>query len=245
MDLAGQTLLVTGASRGIGEAVARAAAAAGATVVLMARDVGALQRIADDIEAAGGPAPVLAPVNLEAATLADHEALAELLAARFGRLDAVLFNAAALGELAPLASYDPQLWPRVFQVNVHSVFLMIQSLLPLVLAAPRGTLLFTLAAEGLAAKPHWGAYGASKAALRALMEMLAQEHTNQPGFSAVGVVPPPTRTRLRFGAYPGEDRARLTAPADVAPAFLELLGPRGLAARGQVLRLTADGGLPA
>ncbi|MGE0859117.1 MAG: SDR family NAD(P)-dependent oxidoreductase, partial [Gammaproteobacteria bacterium] len=70
MDLAGQTLLVTGASRGIGEAVARAAAAAGATVVLMARDVGALQRIADDIEAAGGPAPVLAPVNLEAATLA-------------------------------------------------------------------------------------------------------------------------------------------------------------------------------
>lgn len=239
--LAGQTLLITGASRGIGGGVARAAAAARGNTLLLARDVAALQRIADDIEAAGGPAPVLVPLNLEAATLDDHAGVAAHIANRFGHLDGVVFNAAALGELSPLASYDPQLWPRVFQVNVHSVFLMLQVLMPLVLAAPRGSLLFTLAPEGLEAKPHWGAYGASKFALRGMFEMLAREQVNTAHLAVTALVPPPTRTRLRFGAYPAEDRDRLARPEAIARAFVEMLGPRGLAERGRILHVSPEG----
>ena len=133
-ELAGKTVLITGASRGIGQAVAEAAVAAGATTLLCARDVPALERLADRIEAAGGPAPVLVPLNLETASLADYEGLAALIEERFGCLDGMVFNAAALGELAPLVTYDPVTWARVFQVNVHSTFLMLQSLLPVALA---------------------------------------------------------------------------------------------------------------
>jgi NAD(P)-dependent dehydrogenase (short-subunit alcohol dehydrogenase family) len=240
-ELAGKTILITGASRGIGQAVALAAAAAGATTLLCARDVPALERLADVIEAAGGPAPVLAPLNLETASLADYESLAELIAERFGVLDGLLFNAAALGELAPLASYDPQLWARVFQVNVHSVFLMLQTLLPLTLNAPSAAVLFTLAAEGMSGKPHWGAYGASKFALRGLFEMLAAEHINTANLQINALLPPPVRTRLRQSAYPAENPGSLTEPEQIAPHFIELLGARGEDSRGRIVPIPAGG----
>ena len=234
-ELAGKTILITGASRGIGEAVAMAAAAAGATTLLCARDVPALERLADGIEAAGGPAPILAPINLEAASLADYGDLAELIAARCTCLDGLVLNAAALGELAPLASYDAVTWARVFQVNVHSPFLMLQALLPLMVAAPSATVLFTLAAEGTVGKPHWGAYGASKFALRGVFEMLAAEHINNANLRINAVLPPPTRTRLRQAAYPAEHPGTLADPAKVAACYIQLLSPRGAASRGQVV----------
>ena len=238
-ELAGKTILITGASRGIGQAVAMAAAAAGATTLLCARDVPALERLADAIEADGGPAPVLAPLNLETASLADYEGLAELVAERFGCLDGLVFNAAALGELAPLASYDTQLWARVFQVNVHSVFLMLQALLPLTLNAPSASVLFTLAAEGMSGKPHWGAYGASKFALRGLFEMLAAEHSNAVNLRINALLPPPVRSRLRQSAYPAENPGTLADPAQVAPYFIELLSSRGEASRGRIVPIPA------
>ncbi|MBK8957494.1 MAG: SDR family NAD(P)-dependent oxidoreductase [Proteobacteria bacterium] len=238
-ELAGKTVLITGASRGIGQAVAKAAAAAGATTLLCARDVRALEAIADAIEAAGGPAPILAPVNLETASLADYGELADLVAARCGCLDGLVFNAAALGELAPLASYDPVTWARVFQVNVHSVFLMLQTLLPLAMAAPSASVLFTLAAEGMGGKPHWGAYGASKFALRGLFEMLAAEHVNSASLHVNAVLPPPTRTRLRQAAYPAEHPGALADPAVIAPHYIRLLSTRAADQRGRLLTIPA------
>ncbi len=237
--LAGKTILITGASRGIGQAVAMAAAAAGATTLLCARDVPALERLADGIEAAGGPAPVLAPLNLETASLADYDSLAELIAERFGCLDGLVFNAAALGELAPLTTYDPVTWARVFQVNVHSVFLMLQTLLPLVLNAPSASVLFTLAPEGMSGKPHWGAYGASKFALRGLFEMLAAEHINATRLHINALLPPPVRSRLRQAAYPAEHPGALSDPAQVAPHFIQLLSARGEANRGRIVPIPA------
>lgn len=239
-ELAGKTILITGASRGIGQAVATAAAAAGATTLLCARDVPALERIADGIEAAGGPSPVLAPINLETASLADYIGLAELIDGRFGCLDGMVFNAAALGELAPLASYDPLTWARVFQVNVHSVFLMLQATLPLVLKAPSASLLFTLAPEGMSGKPHWGAYGASKFALRGLFEMLAAEHINAARLRINALLLPPMRTRLRQSAYPAENPRELAEPTQIAPHFIELLSERGHASRGRLVPISAD-----
>ena len=239
-ELVGKTILITGASRGIGQAVALAAAAAGATTLLCARDVPALERLADSIEASGAPAPLLVPINLETASLTDYDDLAAHIAARCGGLDGMVFNAAAVGELAPLASYDAVTWARVFQVNVHSVFLMLQAMLPLVLTAPTASLLFTLATEGMHGKAHWGAYGASKFALRGLFETLAAEHANNPTLHVNAVVPPPVRTRLRYAAYPGENPRHLTEPEQVAASFVELLGPRGAARRGCIVPLVAD-----
>ena len=240
-ELFGKTILITGASRGIGQAVARAAAAAGATTLLCARDVPALERLADTIEASGAPAPVLAPINLETASLADYDDLAALIAARFGGLDGIVFNAAAVGELAPLATYDPLTWARVFQVNVHSVFLMLQAMLPLVLNTPMASLLFTLAPEGMHGKAHWGAYGASKFALRGLFETLAAEHANNPALRINAVLPPPVRTRLRYAAFPGENPAHLAEAEQLASSFIELLGPRGANKRGCIVPLVTGG----
>lgn len=238
-ELTGKTILITGASRGIGQAVALAAAAAGATTLLCARDVPALERLADAIESRGAPAPVLAPINLETAGLADYEGLAALIAARFGGLDGLVFNAAAVGELAPLATYDPLTWARVFQVNVHSVFLMLQAMWPVVQSAAQASLVFTLAPEGMHGKAHWGAYGASKFALRGLFEMLVAEHANNPALRINAVLPPPVRTRLRYAAFPGENPAHLAEPEQVARGFIELLARHGENTSGAIVPLVA------
>lgn len=217
-------MLVTGASRGIGAAVAQAAARAGAETLLLARDVRALERLADGLEAEGAPAPVLIPCNLERAGADDYAQVATLVAERWGRLDGLVVNAALLGELAPLASHDPLLWARVFQVNVHSAFLLLQACLPLLGAATAPRLVFTLdLAAGVGGRPFWGAYGVSKQALRALFEVLAAEHRRGP-LRINAVAPGPTRTRLRRQAFPAEDPRTCLAPEDVALAYLPLLG---------------------
>jgi NAD(P)-dependent dehydrogenase (short-subunit alcohol dehydrogenase family) len=108
--LRGKVILITGASRGLGRAIALAAAAAGATTLLLARDMRALEGLADEIEAAGGPAPSLVPLNLEAATVEHYEEVARLIAERWGRLDGLVLNAGSLGELSPLRTYDCPCW---------------------------------------------------------------------------------------------------------------------------------------
>ena len=239
-ELAGKVILITGASRGIGHAVARAAASAGASTLLCGRDVAALERLADGIEAAGNPPPVLVPINLETAGVRDYALIAEQVDGRMGHLDGVVANAAMLGELAPLATYDAVMWARVFQVNLHSVFLLLQATLPLVQQAPSGSVVFTLAAEGLNAKPHWGAYAGSKFALRGLLEILTREHASRSAVRFNAVVPPPVRTRLRAAAYPAEDPRTLAEPDSVTAPYLMLLGPRGADHRGRII--TVDGG---
>jgi NAD(P)-dependent dehydrogenase (short-subunit alcohol dehydrogenase family) len=222
--LAGRVILVTGASRGIGQAVARACATAGATVVAAARDVRALEAFAGAVEADGWPAPVLLPINLEAASAEDYATVASLLDERFGRLDGLALVAAALGDLSPLPLYDAVTWARVFQVNVHSALLLTQACWPLLRASGRARLVVTLAEEAFTAKPNWGAYAASKSALRAMFEMWAAEVANDGAFRVGAVVPAALRTRLRLNAFPGLDPASLGAPESVAPAYVELLG---------------------
>ena len=236
-----RVILITGASRGIGAAVARAAAADGATVLLCARDVPALERLADDIERAGGRPPVLIPLNLENANTDDYAMIAELVDQRCGRLDGIVCNAAALGELAPLASYDAVTWARVFQVNVHSVMLLLQACLPLARRSIGSSVVFTLAPEGLTPKPHWGAYAASKAALRAMLDLLAAEHAPPSPVRFNAVVPAPTHTRLRATAYPAENPHTLVEPAAVAKVFVDLLDARSRACRGQIFPAPGDG----
>jgi len=231
--LSGKLVLITGASWGLGRAIALAAAAAGATTLLLARDMRALEKLADEIEAADGPAPSLVPLNLEAATVEHYEEVARLVAERWGRLDGLVLNAGALGELSPLRNYDPMVWARVFQVNVHGNFLLLQACLPLLELAPTASVIFTSSSVGRAARAYWGAYAASKFALEGMMQTLADEVGGNTRIRVNSVNPGRCRTRMRAQAYPAENPETLPDPANLAPAFVYLLSDAAEACHGQ------------
>ncbi|MGE3773608.1 MAG: YciK family oxidoreductase [Gammaproteobacteria bacterium] len=221
--LAGKLVLVTGASRGLGRAVALAAAAAGATLLLLARDGRALEKLADEIEAAGGAEPSLVPLNLENATVEHYAEVAGLVDRRWGRLDGLVLNAGLLGELGPLRNYDPLVWARVFQVNVHANFLLTQACLPLLEQAPAASIVAVSSAVGRRGRAYWGAYAASKFALEGMVQTLADELDGGTRIRVNSVNPGRCRTRMRADAYPGEDPFTLPEPTALAPAFVHLL----------------------
>jgi NAD(P)-dependent dehydrogenase (short-subunit alcohol dehydrogenase family) len=231
--LADRLVLITGASRGLGRAVALAAAAAGATTLLLARDGRALEKLADEIEAAGGPAPSLVPLNLENATVDHYAEVAGLIAERWGRLDGLVLNAGLLGELSPLRNYDPLLWARVFQVNVHAHFLLLQACLPLLEQAASASVLFTASSVGRQGRAYWGAYAASKFALEGMMQTLADEMSGTSRVRVNSVNPGRCRTRMRAQAYPGENADALPDPSQLAPAFVYLLSEAASGCHGR------------
>lgn len=235
--LAGRIILVTGAASGIGRGIAEACAAAGATVVLLDKDLQRLEAVYDAIEAAGHPQPVLHPLNLEGAGPAEYLELASALDRDFGGLDGIVHNAAMLGELSPMDQYDPELWARTLHVNVNAPFLLNQATLALLRRSGRGRVLFVADQVGRQGAPFWGAYAVSKHAQEGMMATLAAElGTNSP-VRTMSIDPGVVATTLRGQAYPGEDSTGLAQPAEVAPRLLYPLGPAGDDLQGARLRL--------
>jgi NAD(P)-dependent dehydrogenase (short-subunit alcohol dehydrogenase family) len=219
--LSGRVALVTGASRGIGYAVASAIAAEGAHVVALARTVGGLEELDDAIRSAGGTA-TLVPADLR-----DHPALDRLGAAlfeRFGKLDIFIGNGGILGRLTPLAHVDPKLWDEVMAVNVTANWRLIRSLDLLLRQSDSGRALFVTSGIARRISAYWGPYAVSKAALEALAKTYAAE-TATTNVRVNLVSPGPVRTRMRAEAMPGEDPETLTPPEAVAAALLPLLDP--------------------
>lgn len=216
--LRGRIALVTGASRGIGRAVAVRFAAEGAHVVLAARTQGGLEEADDEIRKAGGTA-TLVPLDL-----ADFPAIDRLGAAlfeRFGRLDVLVGNAGALGRLSPLAHTDPAAWERVLAVNLTANFRLVRSLDPLLRLSEAGRAVFVTSGAARRASAYWGAYAVSKAALEMLVRIYAEEVAKTK--VRVNLIDPgATRTRMRAEAYPGEDRAGLKTPESVTEEFVRL-----------------------
>jgi len=216
--------LVTGASRGIGRAIALELARAGAHVVAMARTQGALEELDDEIRALGGEA-TLVPCDL-----ADFDALDRLGAAlfeRWGRLDVLVGNAGILGPISPLAHVDPKDWNKVLAVNVTANWRLIRSLdLPLrASAAGRVVFVTSAAAHRATMKPYWGPYAISKAALEAMARTYAAETLNITNIKVMLANPGPLRTRMRALAMPGEDPATLQTPDAFAKKVLALCAP--------------------
>lgn len=238
-SLKGKVVLVTGANRGLGRAVSRAAADAGAETIVLGRNVKELERLADEIENAGLTAPSVIPADLEGATVDDYAMLAELIHERYGRLDGLVLNAGILGEMAPLASYDPVTWARVFQVNVHSQFLLVQATLPL-LQHGNSSIIFTSSGVGRKSRAYWGAYAAAKFATEGMMQTLADELADQNKVRVNAINPGRLRTKMRAEAYPAEDPLTLLRPAEITHAYLFLLGADGRDAHG----LSLDAQLP-
>lgn len=222
---ASRLALVTGASRGIGAALARALAGAGHHVVLTARDEKGLLATEEAIHAAGGTATI-APLDL--LQLDDIDRLAAAVGARWEGLDLLVLNAAMLGTLSPLGHVAPAEFEKVMRLNVAAPWRLIRAFDPMLRRA-RGTVV-GLTSSVAPGRAYWGPYAASKAALESLLATYADEMTAL-GVKVLVVDPGGTATRMRRQAYPGEDPASLKAPEVVAERVVERLQaglPRGL-----------------
>jgi len=213
--------LVTGASRGIGRAIALELARDGAHVVALARTQGALEELDDEIRALGGEA-TLVPCDI-----ADFDALDRLGAAlyqRWGKLDVFVGNAGVLGVLSPLAHVDVKDWTRVMAVNVTANWRLIRSLDPLLRASGAGRVAFITSSAAYKATPFWGPYAISKAALEAMARTYAAEAKGD-GVTVMIANPGRMRTRMRAQAMPGEDPETLPTPEEFAKKCIPLLRP--------------------
>jgi NAD(P)-dependent dehydrogenase (short-subunit alcohol dehydrogenase family) len=232
--LAGQVILITGAGRGIGAAVAQSAADLGATLILLGRSEANLNEVGQRIETAGHPRPTTLVFDLQSAEPRDYHSLADQLQASHGRLDGLLHNASIIGPRTALKAIDGAEFMSVMQVNVNATFLLTQALLPLLEQAPAASVVFTSSSVGRKGRAHWGAYGVSKFATEGLMQTLADEFAGTPARSN-SVNPGATRTDMRALAYPDENPARNPWPADIMPVYLYLLGPDSQGVNGQAL----------
>ena len=213
--------LITGASRGIGRAVAIAFAREGAHVLLLARGQKALEAVDDDVRALSGKASLI-PLDLAKGEAID--ALGPTLYERFGRLDILVGNAAILGRLTPLTHIPSEHWERAFAINVTANWRLIRTLDPLLRRSDSGRVILVTSGVAHSARTYWAPYSVSKAAL----EALAKTYANETADSAIKVNlidPGATATRMRAEAYPGEDQTKLRTPEQVAEKFVDLATP--------------------
>jgi NAD(P)-dependent dehydrogenase (short-subunit alcohol dehydrogenase family) len=238
--LEGRVALITGASRGIGAAVARRFAAEGAQVVLLARTQGALEEVDDEIRRAGGSA-TLVPLDLREPDSIDQMGYA--LYQRFGRLDILVGNAAVLGGLSPVGHYALKDWDAVMAVNLTANWRLIRSFDALMRKSEAGRAIFVTCRAAAELPPYWGAYAASKASLEALARTWAAEVGRTTPLKVNLIDPGVVRTRLRAQAFPGEDPQQNPPPEAVTDAFVELASPE-CRSNGEILSMAESATSP-
>ena len=214
--------LVTGASRGIGRAVALELARGGWRVVCVGRAQKALEALDDAIKAEGQGEATLAPIDLADFNAIDH--LAGALLERFGKLDALAACAGALGALTPAHQATPAVMQETININFLANQRLIRAMHPLLRASEAGRAVFLTSGVSRNPRAYWGPYAASKAALDALVMCWAAELEVTP-IKANIFNPGPTRTAMRAKAFPGEDPMTLPAPEELAPAIVAMLQP--------------------
>ena len=218
---AGRLALVTGASKGIGAATAKALAAAGAHVVLTARDVKGLEAVEDEIHAAGG-ASTIAPLDL-----VEGDGIARLAAAvkqRWDSLDFLIVSAAYLPSLTPVVHIDPKQFGQAITTNVLATQALLAAFDPLLKRAQAARVIGLTSSVGSQPRPFWGGYASTKAAFESLLDAYAQEVEKLSEIRVAVVDPGATRTAMRAKAYPGEDPSTVKQPEVVAKRIVALLG---------------------
>ena len=218
--LSGRIALVTGSSRGIGAATAKALAAAGAHVVLTARTARDLETIEEEIHQADGTATI-APMDL---TESDSIArLANAVSERWGKLDILVINAAILPQLTPVAQIEQQFFNRALTLNVLATQALLANFDPLLKRSDTGRVIGVTSHLGQNPRAYWGAYGATKAAFDNLLGAYAQEVENISKVRVAILDPGKTRTQMRARAYPGEDPDTVKPPEVVAGRIVALV----------------------
>ncbi|MCB2088802.1 MAG: SDR family NAD(P)-dependent oxidoreductase [Sphingomonadaceae bacterium] len=218
--LEGRIALVTGASKGIGAATAKALAAAGARVVLTARSVKALEAVEDDIHAAGGTSTI-APMDLSEQDAIPR--LAAAIASRWNKLDIMVINAAYLPTLGPVSQIEGDLFGKALTTNVLATQALLAGFDPLLKRSEHGRIIGLTSSVATETRPYWGAYGATKAAFEVLLDCHAQEVERISELRVAILDPGATRTEMRARAYPGEDPQTVKPPQVVADRIVQLL----------------------
>jgi NAD(P)-dependent dehydrogenase (short-subunit alcohol dehydrogenase family) len=228
-------ILITGASDGIGRALALHTASLGAQIILHGRNVSKLEKVYDEIESIDGATrPSIAVMDLASADANSYKTLAASLTEEFGRLDGLVHNAGILGERYSIEQYDAVLWQQVMHINVTAAFALTQVCLPLLQAAPDPTVIFTSSGVGRVGKAFWGAYAVSKFATEGLSQVLANEYRHDK-LRVNCINPGATRTAMRLAAYPAEDRDKLKRPEEILATYVYLLGPDSKGVTGESL----------
>lgn len=214
-----KVILVTGASRGIGRAVALEAAKHGAELIITGRTTGALEEVDDEVKQLGSNAVI---VELDQTDLPAIPRLAAAIGSRWGRLDGFVANAGQLGQLSPMAHTDPEIFDRTMLVNLTSIFHMIQAFDGLLRASDAGRAVLMTSGASVGARPYWSGYAVSKAGLDSMGRAWAAE-SEQTNMKINLLDPGGTRTAMRAAAFPGEDPMTLPSAEDIASVFVDLL----------------------
>lgn len=230
--LRGKTIMVTGASDGIGRDAALTYARLGATVVLLGRSVEKLEAVYDAIERAGGAQPAAIPFDLSQDDEEPYQELARVIGEQLGRLDGLLLNAGILGERRPIEQFKWSTWKNVMQINVHSQFLLTKAFMPLLHEAEQGSIIFTSSGVGRQGKAYWGAYAVSKFATEGLMQVLASETENTSRLRVNCINPGATNTAMRRAAYPAETPDNNLRPEAIMSSYIYLMDEASIGVTG-------------
>jgi len=234
-ELKQKTILITGASDGIGKAVALACASFGAEVLLSGRNEAALERVYDDIVNAGGRTPGLIPLDLRTTQNQPYAELAETLLGEGLAIDGLVHNAGVLGERRALSQTSPESWQEVLQVNITATFLLTRALMPLLEAAPTASVVLTSSGVGRRGKAYWGAYAVSKFATEGYMQVLADELGGTSRIRVNSLNPGAVNTKMRRAAYPGEPPDSNPLPEALTDNWVYLLSDASAQIHGKTL----------
>ena len=229
-----RVILITGATRGIGKAVALECARLGATVLMLAKDLKRLEQTYDEIIAQEAPQPAILNIDLEVAGADDYQKVADSIEKEFGRLDGLLHNAGRVGGLTPLQNIDIQNWSKIITLHMHAPFLLSRACIPLLKQSPDPSILFTVDETN---KAYWGAYGVSKYGQVSLLKILADELDGDKKIRVNGIHPGIVRTDLRTHNYPGINPKEFPAPETVTSPFIYFLGPDSNQTTGYIHRI--------
>jgi NAD(P)-dependent dehydrogenase (short-subunit alcohol dehydrogenase family) len=221
--LTGKTILVTGASEGIGRTAALDFANQGANVVLLARNQEKLESLYDQIEQETKTRPIIFPYDLNVLSADVAREMSFAIEQEFGGLDGLLLNASALGSKMSIAQYPEQDWLEVMNTNVNSNFYLVKAMLPLLESATHGRIVFTSSSVGRKSRGYWGAYAVSKFATEGLMQTLADELGTTTNIRTFAINPGGTRTAMRASAYPGENPSDVPEPEVHMPLYRYLM----------------------
>lgn len=228
-------ILITGASRGIGKAVALECARLGATVLLLAKSLDRLEKVYDEIMALNLAQPAILNTDLEIASAEDYAKVASAIQEEYGRLDGLIHNAGRVGGLTPLAQTPLENWSHLITLHLHAPFLLTNACLPLLRTSNDASILFTVDETN---KAFWGAYGVSKAGQLSLLSILADELDGDKKIRVNGIHPGKVRTDLRTHNYPGVNPKEFTSADEITSPFIYFLGADSKGITNTVYRIT-------
>ena len=235
-ELNSKVILVTGANKGFGLAFSMDLAKAGATVIMLGRDLSSLEYAYDAVVDAGYKEPILYPLDLEGASPENYQELQDNIIEKFNRLDGLIHNAAILGTQMPIDQYDIKLWYSTLQINLSAPFMLTQFLIPALKKSDDARILFLSSSVGRKARAYWGAYSVSKFGLEGLAMTLSEE-LEKTKIKVNTINPGKMRTEMRRAAYPAEDASTLPKPEEKSSVIVYLLSKEAERINGEQLSI--------